>query len=357
MSQFGPIVPSFGPANARIFLLGMHPGREESEKLRPFVGASGYELRRMLDMVGVRLDDCYRANVFSRQPEGDNVALYGIPDPTPQTKPYGPLTGAPITYLDPRWLGELDRVHAEIAAVQPNIVIAMGNIACWALGLGQGINSIRGSIQVGHIVGLERPVKILPTIHPAALFRQWDQRVIILQDLDKAKDNANSPDFSFDNTELWLNPTLDDLEEFDREHMQGATECAADIETKRGQITAISFAPRPDISLAIPFWVEGDSPNYWPTVAEEAQAWSYPRRWVERADLVKVFQNGLYDLQYIPLLGIIPRACTEDTMLAHHGLYTELKKGLGFLGSIYANVPSWKSMRTFKKEEQLKRDD
>ena len=43
-------------------------------------------------------------------------------------------------------------------------------------------------------------------------------------------------------------------------------------------------------------------------------------------------------------------------MLAHHSLYSELQKGLGFLGSIYTNYPSWKSMRTFKREEQLKRD-
>ena len=71
---------------------------------------------------------------------------------------------------------------------------------------------------------------------------------------------------------------------------------------------------------------------------------------------MKIFQNGLYDLQYLSMI-CTPRACSEDTMIAHHSLYTELRKGLGFLGSIYANVPSWKSMRTFKKEEQLKRDD
>jgi uracil-DNA glycosylase len=357
MSMFGPPVPSFGPLNAKIFILGMFPGREESEKGRPFVGASGYELRKMLSMVGVNLDDCFRANVFSRNPDGDNVALYGVPEKHPSTAPYGPLTGAPITYLHPQWLGDVERVHAEIEAVKPNIIIALGNIACWALGLGQGINAIRGSVQSVSLGG--RQVKVLPTIHPAALFRQWDQRVIILQDLDKAKDEADDPDFHFDNTELWLQPTLDDLREFDNAHMVHAKECAADIETKRGQITAISFAPTPSYSLAIPFWVDvpGVDPNYWPSAEEELVAWAFVRKWMEREDLTKVFQNGLYDLQYIPLLGITPRACTEDTMLAHHGLYTELKKGLGFLGSVYANVPSWKSMRTFRKEEQLKRDD
>jgi DNA polymerase I-like protein with 3'-5' exonuclease and polymerase domains len=220
--------------------------------------------------------------------------------------------------------------------------------------LGQGIGAIRGSVQQIDLGW--GPIKVLPTIHPAALFRQWSERVVVLADLEKAVNESHSPHFSFDNTELWINPTLADLREFDDLHMERATECAADIETKRGQITAISFSPTPDVSLAIPFWVEGANHNYWPTPAEELTAWSFVRKWMERDDLVKVFQNGLYDLQYLAS-HCTPRNCSEDTMLAHHSLYTEQRKGLGFLGSLYANVPSWKSMRTFKKEEQLKAND
>jgi len=42
-------------------------------------------------------------------------------------------------------------------------------------------------------------------------------------------------------------------------------------------------------------------------------------------------------------------------MLAHHALQPESEKGLGFLGSVYTNEPSWKLMRargkgTIKKE-------
>ncbi len=356
--SFGPHVPSFGPPNASIFLLGMFPADHESRAGKPFVGPGGYELRRMLQMIGVNLDDCYRANVFSRQPLENNLALFGTTDAvTPEARAYGPLTTAPITYVDARWLPDLDRVHAEINSVGPNIVVAMGNVATWALGLGQGINAIRGSVQSVHLEGAPRPYKVLPTIHPASLFRQWDQRVVILADLEKAFNESHTPDFNFDNTELWVNPSLEDLALFDRAYMEQASECACDIETKRGQITCISFSPSPDISLAIPFWLDGDHPNYWATVEDEVAAWAFVRKWMQREDLVKVFQNGLYDLQYIPRYKIVPRACTEDTMLAHHSLYSELKKGLGFLGSIYANVPSWKSMRTFKKEEQLKRDE
>jgi len=78
---------------------------------------------------------------------------------------------------------------------------------------------------------------------------------------------------------------------------------------------------------------------------------------MEDPKLIKVMQNGLYDTQYCIRHGIRPRGCTEDTMLMHHSLYSEMKKGLGFLGSVYSNFQSWKSMRSFRGEEQLKKDD
>ncbi len=67
-----------------------------------------------------------------------------------------------------------------------------------------------------------------------------------------------------------------------------------------------------------------------------------------------LFQNGMYDLQYLYKMGFRPRACLEDTMLLHHSLFPELQKGLGFLGSVYSNEAAWKLMRkqdSFKKDE------
>lgn len=310
----------------------------------------------MLRTIGANLDDCRKINVFSRRPDGNNLALYGVERGHPDAwVELGPLTLNPITYMHTAHIHEVERVHAELRDCNPNVILALGNTATWALGLGQGISALRGNVHTTTIPGMERPVKVLPTYHPAMVLRQWDQRVIAIADLQKAINESHSPDFSFDNTELWLNPSLDDLDTFDRLYMVPAHICAADIETKRGQITCISFAPSVDVSLVIPFWIEGECPNYW-SQRDEAAAWRYVRKWMERADLTKVFQNGTYDLFYLKAY-CKPRGCSEDTMLASHSLYSELNKGLGFLGSLYANVPAWKKMRSFKREEQLKRDD
>ncbi len=353
--MFGPVIQSYGPSPANILVLGEAPGTEETQRGRPFVGPSGYELRRMLALIGLNLDDCRRTNVFSRQPAGNNLHLY-CGDGTRPHRDLGPMVTNPLGFMDLQHQPDLDRLAQEIADCNPNVILALGNTAAWALGLGLGISALRGSVHTHFSPLLNREVKVLPTYHPAAVLRQWDLRVVALADMEKMHVESASPKFQFDNSELWLNPTLDDLDEFDRDHMVPARICAADIETKRGQITAISFAPRPDISLAIPFWIEGNSPNYWPTPQSEVAAWSYVRRWLERGDLIKVGQNFLYDLQYLMHL-CSPVNCSEDTMLLHHSMFSELPKSLGFLGSVYANTPSWKSMRTFKRDEAFKRDD
>jgi len=355
--MFGPIIPSFGPLDASIFILAEAPGDRESERGKPLVGPSGWALRQMLATVGLDLNTTYRCNVFSRQPPSNNLAHYCTEDPDAQFRELGPLISNPSLYMDCAHQWEIDRVREEIASVRPNLILALGNTATWALGLGTGINTLRGTIHPTSIA--ETPYKVLPTYHPSAVLRQWPLRTICISDLEKASHEHLIPHLTYDSAELWLNPTVDDLALFDRQHMAPSTICAADIETKRGQISHISFAPNPNISLAIPFWLEVEGPNYWRTSAEELEAWLWVRRWLERPDLTKVFQNGLFDLQYLtaPPYSFRPRACTEDTMLAHHSLFSELNKGLGFLGSVYTNHPSWKGLRTFKREEKLKRDD
>jgi DNA polymerase len=356
--SLGPPVPSFGPTPNRIALVGEAPGSEETERLRPFVGPSGQELRRMLRTIGVSLDDCWRTNVFDQQPPSNDIAsAYGVPRDDPRAdSTLGPMTANPTSFLSTDHLPHLDRLYRELVACRPNIIVALGNTACWALGLGLGINALRGAVQQVELCG--NYVKVLPTYHPAAILRQWDQRVIAIADLEKAHVESSTPDLNFDNSELWLQPTLADLHEFGDRYLENATHTAVDVETKQGQITCLSFAPSVDRAIVVPFWKAGPDPHYWPTVEEERCAWKWSRKWVERPTLVKITQNGMYDASYFRSPhGMRPTNFSEDTMIAHHSLYGELRKGLGLLGSLYANVPEWKSMRAFKKEEWLKRDD
>jgi hypothetical protein len=97
--------------------------------------------------------------------------------------------------------------------------------------------------------------------------------------------------------------------------------------------------------MVIPFWVrQPQSSSYWNTKEEELRAWSCVSALLESA-IPKLFQNGLYDVQYLMPMGIKVNNFIEDSMLLHHSIFPELQKGLGFLGSVYTSEPAWKLMR------------
>jgi hypothetical protein len=130
---------------------------------------------------------------------------------------------------------------------------------------------------------------------------------------------------------------------------------AVDVETRNGQITEIGFARSSSEALVVPF-IKGHNTHYWPTPGCEATALRYVKG-ILQSPIPKIFQNGLYDIQYIwRTWKFPPRNCAEDTMLKHHSLFPEMQKGLGFLGSIYTEEPAWKFMRKGK-ETEGKADD
>lgn len=200
-------------------------------------------------------------------------------------------------------------------------------------------------------------VKCLPTYHPAAIFRAWHWRVIVLADLLKARREREFAEVRRPLRSVIINPSLDQIEAWVEETLRGSFRLLSpDIETMNGQIRCIGFARRRDESLVIPFIRDLTGASYWPSVDEELRARCAVQRLLD-CSLPKIFQNGLFDLQYLIREGYSVRNARHDTMLLHHVLYPEMQKSLGFLGSVYTEEQSWKLMRLHKGEEELKRDE
>jgi DNA polymerase I-like protein with 3'-5' exonuclease and polymerase domains len=131
---------------------------------------------------------------------------------------------------------------------------------------------------------------------------------------------------------------------------------SVDIETGNRQIKCIGFATSRSHAIVIPFVdLAHASGSYWPTPEAECQAWGIVRAALE-SPIPKLFQNGVYDLQYIVRMGIRPKGEIHDTMLLHHSLFSELRKGLGFLGSIYTDEASWKLMNRPKADTEKREE-
>lgn len=333
-----------------IVLLGEAWGEKEAEEGKPFVGTAGFILDGMLRQVGIRREDCFVTNVFNLRPPGGNDVknLCG-------TK-YEGIPGRPALtrgkYCLAKYAPELERLRGELQRERPNVVVALGATAAWALCDTTGIRAFRGAPLWSNWAG----VKVLPTYHPAAIGRDWTLRPIVLGDLEKAKREAAFPDIRRPFREIFIEPSLNDLLEFEHKYILPSPDLSIDIETKGDQITCIGFAPSKDRALVVPFYdpMKSDG-NYWKNIATELRAWEFVRRMCGLRKRI-VFQNGVYDMHFLwRRYGITCPHAEHDTMLLHHALQPEMEKGLGFLGSVYTDEASWKFMRS--DHDTVKRED
>lgn len=420
-----------GSKTPRIVLVGEAWGQSEDETKRPFVGESGKELFRMLGEAMPEVEPELHTHICALHKFGNawvkdreqwlqsaGIAMTNVLAFRPPSNKVEDLCGAkkdvgefagmfpPLArgkYLHSEYLGELDRLQAEIAGWNPNLVVALGNTACWAILQVTNIGSIRGSItqasvefshdrngprQNGlvpgtalashpiHDAGLSEgaeaensttqfirsakssarlALKVLPTYHPSAVLRQWAWRPIVCADLIKAHREAQYPEIRRPRRRILISPTLEEMLAWEQQtYTMALPWLSPDIETEAGQITKIGFARSPYESMVIPFWDRGKPGySYWPDAASERAAWDCTERLLHY-NTDKVFQNGIYDVQYLTKYGIRPTRMTEDTMLKHHSLFPEMQKGLGFLGSIYTNEQSWKLLRKRKADSEKK---
>jgi hypothetical protein len=284
-------------------------------------------------------------NVFNFHPPNNNIEECFCNQREGGLTTLPPLK--PGKYLRPPLLASLEALWSLVEQSRPNLVVAMGNTACWAL-LGEAkIGTLRGTVKKSPKLG----VKVLPTYHPAAVLRQWNLRTIVLSDLEKARLELEFPEIRRIERYVTVEPSLREIAEWME---RPADYYAVDIETYRATISMIGFARSANDALVIPFYDERkDTGSYWcPT--DEAVAWHLVDTLLKKP-IPKIFQNGIYDLTYLLRVGLRPVMCNGDTMLLSHALYPEMLKGLGFLGSIYANEQAWKQMR--QKGDNLKRDE
>ena len=332
-----------------------HEAREQTS----FACRAGYELWRMLREAGFPLspvDDHYPGSIkmkvlwknseigttsaFKLQAKISSLCLtkkeakeqgVEIRDDLPQLQLH--------SYLRSEYYPEIERLHTEIEAVRPNLILALGNTACWALTQTTKISSLRGTV-LNTDLG-----KILPTYHPAAILRNYELRAIMIMDLLKAKKEMEYQDIRVKRRQIWVEPEIPDLYRWWELHGSRSDLLSVDIETERyKQISEIGMASDSEHALHIPFIVNRTK-SYWPTVADEVKAWKFVHM-VMTSNVPKLGQNFLYDFQYLwKKIGIPVRNFKHDTMLLHHALYPGMQKSLGFLGSIYCNERSWKDLR------------
>lgn len=147
-----------GSESADLLIVGEAPGEREDQLGEPFVGPAGELLDTMLHSIGFAREDVYIANILKCRPPGNR-------------DPKADEAACCRPYLD-----------AQIALLQPKLILAMGRVAGTAL---QGIEATLGSMRgvVGELAG--RPLRV--TYHPAALLRNDHWKRPAWEDLKSAR--------------------------------------------------------------------------------------------------------------------------------------------------------------------------
>lgn len=362
-----------------ILLIGEAYGEHEERLGSSFVGPSGGLLLRMLGDAGILalnsadrtcihkfytesepkwLDRVWRAhsnsvrrtNVFNLHPSGNDIEKL-CAGRVERLGDYPALSGS--KYIRAEFESELERLEQEILNANPNLIICLGNTPLWALAGRTGIKKWRGTtLESTHTVA---GYKLLPTYHPAAVLRGPELRPIVLADLDKALRESNYPEIRRPHRDIWIEPNIGDIRRFVAEIIRPRQPLSVDIETAGTRITCIGLGYS-DVAIVVPFDdARAKDGNYWPSLEDEGLVWGIIGDVLQDPSIPKLFQNGLYDIAFLARsVNVRVRGAEEDTMLLHHALQPEMEKGLGFLGSVYADEGAWKHMRT--KTKTIKRD-
>ena len=354
------VMPS-GPCPAKIMIIGEAPGQEEILKNMPFMGAAGYELDKMLSEAGLSRSQCFLTNlVRERPPKGDINSFIAVKkkDITPNH-----VAVRDKLVLPPVKDG-LELLKREIELCQPNVIIAFGNAAMWALTGKWGIRSWRGSMLMCDLaLNLSYQPKVIPLVPPGMILKQWSERPIFIHDLRRVKRESETnvqtpPDYDF-----IIQPNFGQvsalLDKLQREVARKPTELAVDIETRAGHIDCIGFAWSESEALCIPFMTNlqkggNQDSNYW-TEAEEALIQFKIYKLLTNPNCLVIGQNFSYDAQYILRHWHYVPNLHQDTMISQHTCFSNMQKSLGFISSMYCkNYVYWKEEG---KESNAKLDD
>jgi DNA polymerase len=160
-------VPGEGNPHAKLMCVGEAPGATEDETGRPFVGAAGQLLTKILAAIDLPREQVYICNVLKHRPPGNR-------NPLPQE----------VTACSPYLIRQIE-------LIQPKVILALGTFAAQTLlDTKASIGKLRG--QVHRYYG----VPLVVTYHPAALLRNPGWKRPTWEDVQLARRILESPSAS-----------------------------------------------------------------------------------------------------------------------------------------------------------------
>ena len=323
MTNLPRYVPGSGNSNAKLVILGESPGKYEEIEGTPFVGPSGEMLDDILQQAGCSRSDVYITNVVKYRPPDNKLE---------RLKEYG------ITIEEC-----LPTLHEELANINPNVILAVGDTALYYTTGLRGIKKWRGSILQTH----DKRYKVVPTIHTANLLPNSSSKMpfstkhIIFLDVLRALEESKNNSYEIPRPCLTVCRSLRDAYRF----LQTCLEykiVAADIEASKGIPICIALAYDENNAMSFPFLdIQSDQNPTGIPLHEQAEIVKLIAETLPKLQIIG--QNWKYDEgQLLNVWGIKSGPLHADTSLLAHTLNPEFPKSLEFNTSVYTRQPYYK---------------
>lgn len=319
------IVPTVGPHDAKIFLVGEAPGKEEDQLGQPFVGNAGRILNWLLSQAGIARAECLVGNVARSRPPNNKISHF--------------FEDAKCTVPTMQLVEWLVQLRHEIEACKPNVVVALGSTATWALTGEKKISTYRGTFMESTLVPGQ---KVLLTYHPQAVGYDWALAFTTILDLRKAKYHSAFPEMPVDRRQLKYGVSVAEFTDYCRWLLEHTEHEYVTLDTETVQpgshVSIIGFGHSPNDAVSINI-LNGKTPAM--PERDETEVW----HWVARVCAEKkiIIQNATYDCGVLLLNNSIhvPKLWM-DTLIAAHAVWPESPRDLGYLASVCLDVPAWK---------------
>lgn len=311
-----PLIKSHGPEVSRIALVGDYPTEDEVNSGQALTGS----IERFIRRFGIKPDNTFRT-LFIKQ------AVPGLGSKSRK------IQNAALKHIN---ISECRGILSEeLSSIKPNVVVPMGELALNIITRQKSINKWRGSVlPVQPEMKLPETTKAIPTVHYRDVMKDPTVELLTRIDFQRVLKYEHILQFPQPDYKIWIARTAQALRGW-WERSRTAPLIVFDIETYINGITCIGFSTDGKEAVTVPL-ISGlvdatEQVIIWKLVAE-----------ILASNIPKCNQNIYYDWWYLKNWGFTVNNIIADTLLIAHTLYPELPKKLGFLTSVYTEIPYFK---------------
>lgn len=326
-----------GDPKSKIWFIGEAPAQTELVQGKPFVGNAGMVLRRFCMQVGIDPNECFLDNIWNQRAPKDKLGLLfknGVPS------------------IDVA--ANIEDLTRRIKKYRPNVIVALGAIPTqiftnklkWdpEYQTFTSIQNVRGYIFDHCTIPGQ---KVIPTYHPSYISREgYSDHGIFLADLAKILLESDFPETRRIPRQLILNPRGGALYDVRDRLLEEGEIITLDIEYIGSKLMCVGLTNNSSWATSIGIHSETEL-----EICKQIITCGKPLN----------AQNAMFDCSILEWNYKIPafKYLEYDTMLAAHAINIELPKDLGFLNSIYTDLPHYKDMIDWKaiKEGRQSLDD